>query len=552
MTCHTRRPSLMTMLTQALALGVALGVVSVACVQDARAAEGGVAFKLIGPDDQPVPMNITFQNVATGEERTFAAGAGHGIAPLLPSGKYKVYIRALWQGVGYVVDIKDVDVPENDVVNVQSAFVEGRGRMGLPAYDSDFDGVIDRVEHEAGTDPMNSTDIPGSPQVKFDPGVLKKEEGWYKGELRCYSTYSKSRLTIKNLIREAENKKLDFLAITGRRTLETCKDADFKSSSVLLIPAYEWGETGRATILGAKTLIKNWDNNAQVQAAIQLAHAQGVIFCIVDPCSPENPWNWTVTGFHHAMEVWNKEWRSEPGTKVESFAQLPMSEHLRKLGLALDNISKNGQALRLWDAILTDGYRVTAVGGSGAFDRLADIGSPITYVYARELSVQGIMEGIVSGHTFVSSGVNGPQLLFMADVNKDNEFEGVQGSVVPIPVSKEAEQLVQPIKFRVVVNGLKERGTMKLDVTRNGAIFKTEVVDPQKSTYEFEDAPTGPSYYRAELFRIVDDDKAAKGYGNVEMLALTSPIYTDWLPLPPQTQPQQQEQGKKPEGPKKQ
>jgi hypothetical protein len=150
--------------------------------------------------------------------------------------------------------------------------------------------------------------------------ALWQQEGWYRGELRCYSTYSESKLRVSDIIRQAEKIGLDFIAITDKKTLEHCKDPDYKSDKVVVIPAFEWGMDGHATCLGAKTMIENWDTNAQVQAAIQLAHAQGVIFNITDPCSPKNPWEWTVGGFH-AMEVWSHKWRSEPGTTPEALRQ---------------------------------------------------------------------------------------------------------------------------------------------------------------------------------------------------------------------------------------
>lgn len=519
-------------------IGPALVFIHASTDLEAEAGKGGVVCQLNGPDGQPWPMNVTLQHVETGDEYTFASGLGRVITPLISAGKYKAFIRALWRQaggfVGYVVDIQEVEVPAGDVTSIQSSFVEAGGRIGLPAFDSDFDSVIDRVEEEVGTDRMDSTDIPGAPRVEFDQGVLNEEEGWYRGDLRCYSNHSNGRLRVRDIVRRAEKLGLDFVAISDKRTLEQCKDPDYKSDKVLLIPAFEWGIDGHATCLGAKTAIKNWDNNAQVQAAIQLAHAQGVIFCITDPCSPKSPWEWSAVGFH-AMEVWNKGWRAEPATEPEVLGRGELTRHMSaskaiRTSLAWDNMSKNSQTLKFWDAVLTERLPATAVGGSGTLDRLADLGSPITYVYARELSVQGILDGILHGRTFVSSGPDGPQLLFVGGVNPEGNFEGLQGSMIPIPSPEDAAMAEETIQFRVVVAGLKAKGTVRLNVIKNGQVWRTQEVDPENPVVNFSDSLLEPAYYRVELFQVADDRKAAKGYGNVEMLALSSPIYTDWVP----------------------
>ena len=531
-------------------LGLMFAFFHCASVSETPVDKGGVLLQLTGPNSQRWPVRVTLQHAETGDRHTFVSGTGRVMTSLIPAGTYKAYVQALWQEVWYVVDIQDVEVPADDVATVESSFIEGAGRIGLPLFDTDFDGVIDSAEHKVGTDPMDATDIPGVPRIKSHQGVLKEEEGWYRGELRCYSTYSGEKLRMRDIIRRAESIGLDFVAITDKRTLEQCKDPDYRSDKVLLIPAFEWGIEGHATCLGAKTLIEHWDTNAQVQAAIQQAQAQGVIFSIADPCSAKSPWEWTVGGFH-AMEVWSKGWRQEPGTKLEVLHRGERTKHIfpskpMQLSLASEGICKNAQALKFWDAALREKFRVTALGGSGAFDRLADMGSPVTYVFAPELSAQGIVFGILNGHTFVSSSLDGPRLLFMADVEEDRKLEGIQGSLIPIMTEVQDDTvLVKPIKFHVGIENLRERGAIKLNVIKNGNLWRTHEVDPETPVYDFLDKPPEPAYYRVELVKIVDDRKARTGYGNVEMLALTSPIYADRLPVleQPPTAPQEKEEG---------
>jgi hypothetical protein len=249
--------------------------------------------------------------------------------------------------------------------------------------------------------------------------------------------------------------------------------------------------------------------------------------------------------------VWNKGWRWELPTKPDVLGHGELTRHISaskaiRTSLAWDNMSKNSQTLKFWDAVLTDKLPVTAVGGSGALDRLADLGSPITYVYARELSVQGILEGILHGRTFVSSGPDAPRLLFVGGVEpEEGHLQGLQGSLIPIPSQQDAAMAEETIHFRVVIGGIEGKVTTRINVIKNGQVWRTEEVDPENPVLNFSDSLVEPSYYRVELFQVADDRKAQKGYGNVEMLALSSPIYTDWVPRAVQIPPVRSEEEKK-------
>ncbi len=60
-----------------------------------------------------------------------------------------------------------------------------------------------------------------------------------------------------------------------------------------------------------------------------------------------------------------------------------------------------------WEQQLHNGLRPTAIGGSDnhrpeiVFEKSGSVGSPTTVVYASELSVRAILEGIKAGHVFV-------------------------------------------------------------------------------------------------------------------------------------------------------
>jgi hypothetical protein len=74
-------------------------------------------------------------------------------------------------------------------------------------------------------------------------------------------------------------------------------------------------------------------------------------------------------------------------------------------------------SFKFWKKQLALGYRPTAIGGSDnhvpnrSFEHPGSIGSPTTVVYASELSVPGILNGIRAGHVFIDLSGSGDRLL---------------------------------------------------------------------------------------------------------------------------------------------
>ena len=91
----------------------------------------------------------------------------------------------------------------------------------------------------------------------------------------------------------------------------------------------------------------------------------------------------------------------------------------------------NYQSLNVWDQMLRHGKRVTGVGGSdkhqGPFEGELgwyELGTPTTWVWAEELSIPAIVEGIRAGNVFVSEGPQGPRLEFSAKLKRQRASMG--------------------------------------------------------------------------------------------------------------------------------
>jgi hypothetical protein len=87
--------------------------------------------------------------------------------------------------------------------------------------------------------------------------------------------------------------------------------------------------------------------------------------------------------------------------------------------------------LTFWELQLHEGFRPTAIGGSDnhrpemRFEKIGAVGSPTTVVYAQELSVPAILEGIRAGHVFVDLTGSSYRLLeFSASANGNSATAG--------------------------------------------------------------------------------------------------------------------------------
>ena len=211
----------------------------------------------------------------------------------LPVGDYRCYIHVYDQGVPVLGEILDFTVKAGSTAYVMPNILEGSGgRMGIHGFDSDGDLAIDRVELAHGTDPNDAASMPGRPTLPFNREVVAAGPRWYRGELNAQSVHGIGSESVAELIKRAERAGLDFLAITDRNSVASLQDPGYKSSSVVLIPAMEWGadEMGYALLYGLRTEPDPPTNLNAAQAECLRIQAQGGVFAIARPCVPDAPW----------------------------------------------------------------------------------------------------------------------------------------------------------------------------------------------------------------------------------------------------------------------
>jgi hypothetical protein len=445
----------------------------------------------------------------------------------VPPADYKAYIYVYVLGVPVLVDVKSVKVRPNTTEFILLNLLEGSGQRPLFDFDRDCDFALDRVEVAEGTNPSDASSIPGKPALPFEDRVLGKEEKWYRGELHCYSAYGSGKESVAELVGRAEKLGLDFLAITDRNTLAASQDPGFKSKSVALIPAMEWGSDARgvALLYGPRTFPAFVDSIPQAQALVDLVQAQGGFFAVAHPCFPGKPWQWGLS-YVNGVEVWCRDWASVPplaldrlsedlgerkeGKLVHSVAYAAASAVVRG---EPNQLSANGQACVFYDAELVRGLKAAAIGGSGSASPAVPLASPVTYVYATEKSVKGILDGLRRGRTYVSSGIKGPRLHFAADVLSDKKIDVGIGGTVPIGV---------PTTFEVAVDGAQGK---EVQILLNGRPLISKTIESNGFVIQFEDTPANYAVYRA---RVIGKPEVVR-FGNTELYAMTSPIYAQDL-----------------------
>ena len=333
---------------------------------------------------------------------------------------------------------------------------------------------------------------------------------WLPGDLHTHSTYSHDvyggptddntgpdeaytlGLPVAGKFAEGGKRGLRFMAVTDHNDVRSVPELASASGGVIAIPAYEHSIKGHAQMLGATKLYPAGDQAADaINAMANALRASGGVFQANHPaykvaldaefhacdnagCADCRAIHWTY-GFDvrpDTIEVWNP-----------SVARSDVSE-------------------TYWECWLDRGERVGGTGGSDShwlsLHGIAGPGQPTTWVYAREASLAGVLQGLREGRTTVSGqppGLGGPRLLLSAP------REGMIGDTVA-PGTKlrvTAPGLKVPAVVRIRANGhqvleqeLDPGGTVTLKAPREAGWVRTILLAKQKlatsTTTELGDA----------------------------------------------------------------
>jgi hypothetical protein len=349
----------------------------------------------------------------------------------------------------------------------------------------------------------------------------------------CADPYTVSFTPRQRLI-EAAARGLDYVALSDHNNVLNQSDPAVRSwlahhPDFVELPAYENSQPGHVQMLGARTCFDNagpvptqhvecdelvTDRSAagEQQLANSLRAAGGV-FQINHPS--DMSWLTAFPGYPvvpDTVEVWN----IGPWVYQHPF---PAS-------------NDNDFSLRWYDGFLRAGYHVGLTGGSDthwvATDAVQGVGEPTTWVFVKDRSVQGILNGLRAHRTSVSAlppAAGGVQAFLEADRDGDGVYESVVGSTT-----------APSAQFRLRVSGAWEGSVVRI-VTDAGSV-QLPLLGPSMSFHLGQGGvPTGRRFVRVEVLRSdlsnvrrqtcdgLVGSQTTLCHDRLTMQALTSPIF---------------------------
>lgn len=305
------------------------------------------------------------------------------------------------------------------------------------------------------------------------PAPVATGARWYAGDFHVHSKESgDARPPIDEIVAFAKTQGLDFVELSDHNTtaqVDFINDAQSRAGAFLLLPGVEFTTyAGHANGIGATQFVdhKFDPSGPAITAAVDAFHAQGALFALNHPALD--------LGDACIGCAWKQELASDKIDAVEVVTAGSAS-------LFYANASA------IWEKIVGDrGVPVAAIGGSddhsagqdvGAFG--APVGAPCTMVFANELSVAAILEGVKAGRTVVKvGGCKDPMVELAAEPEVGDGFARVN-AVITGGAGKEAQFVVDGVALdRIPIDA--DPFTASADVTgATGEVhrYRVEVYD---------------------------------------------------------------------------
>jgi hypothetical protein len=247
-------------------------------------------------------------------------------------------------------------------------------------------------------------------------GPLNDKPGWYRGDLHMHTGHSDGSCASQSgkpvpcpvfvTAETAVQRGLNFIAITDHNTVsqyDALRELQPYFDRLLFIPGREITTFhGHANVFGLTTFIDYRVGTPAVPSINTIAREVDSMGGLISINHPNAPTGEICLGCG---------WHPNPPADLKLFGAIE---------------AVNGGALRgpysgvsYWEHVLDEGYRITGIGGSDnhhgdwPITHPDSVGIPTTVVYAPNLSVPGILDGIRAGHVFLDLTGSRDRMLVM-------------------------------------------------------------------------------------------------------------------------------------------
>jgi hypothetical protein len=324
---------------------------------------------------------------------------------------------------------------------------------------------------------------------------------WHRGDLHTHTHHSDGTAPLSDLVAVARAQGLDFVAVTDHNTVSHLPLLPaFSRPDLLLIPGVEITTYhGHANVWPAdwpgdrffEFRCSTDEQMARVRGAMR---ERGKLFSINHPKQTGPPWEFGRMFEPDCIEVWGGPW-----------------------------VLFNTQSLAVWDARLRQGQRIVAVGGSDKHQApftgeltWYEVGAPCTWVYAEDLTVEAIVDGIRAGRVFISEGPAGPRIELRAE-QVGGPARASIGEELRLPAGSSLR-----LTCRIDSKGNDATGNILRLVSASETL--EAAITGDDFCHEWQVAVTGPTYWRAEVIEPpqlpLDENPSA-----LVVKALSNPIY---------------------------
>ena len=308
--------------------------------------------------------------------------------------------------------------------------------------------------------------------TEFSAKPIDTAAGWYRGDLHMHSGNSDGKCAsqtgkevacpVYRIVETAKAKGMDFIALTDHNATsqaDALRELQPAFDKILLVPGQEITTFyGHANIFGLTDFIDFRMTNASYAAAknwMSAVNNSGGIISINHPGIPSG---------ENCMGC---------GWQIEDIPDKVITAvEVLNGGSMKYSIEGSIEGWDLWNKMLLSGQHVTAIGGSDDH-HAATIGTPTTVIYMKELSVQGLIDGIRSGRVFIDLEGNKNHFLDLSATNKDNKDVYMGGTVKVEPSDT--------INFTVYVKGVAGGKTeFMIDGKLNSTLSREILSDDEK------------------------------------------------------------------------